>query len=84
MKRTLAIVLGLSLCGVIAAAAQTQAEIDACKPDAFELCPTCIAKATWAKIVGHKIDRACFFACFKQYRKQLSPACDQVMRNHRH
>ena len=76
MKRILGIVLGITLCGVLAAMAQTAQERTACRDDVFSLCSAAqIARAT----VG---DRQGIYACFKQHRRELSRGCDRVLKTH--
>lgn len=76
MRALLAIIVGITLCGVFAAAAQTARERAACRGDAFRLCTAAqIALAT----VG---DRQGIYACFAQHRRELSRACDRVLKNY--
>jgi len=76
MKCILGVVLGIALCGVPAAMAQTAQESAACRGDVFRLCTAAqIALAT----VG---DRHGIYACFKKHRHDLSKACDRVLKNH--
>jgi hypothetical protein len=58
------------------AAAQTSSERQACKPDVFRLCS---AGEIAAAALG---DRAGIYACFRAHRRDLSPACDRVLKNH--
>lgn len=76
MKRALIVALGITLCGALAAMAQTVQERAACRGDVFRLCTAAqIALAT----VG---DRHGIYACFKQHRRELSKACDRVLKSH--
>lgn len=56
--------------------AQTAKEKAACRPDVFRLCA---AGAIAAAALG---DRQGIYECFKQHRRELSRACDRVLRNH--
>jgi hypothetical protein len=76
MKRIVCIVLGITLCGVLAAVAQTAQERAACRGDVFRLCTAAqIALAT----VG---DRGGVYACFAAHRRELSRGCDRVLKSH--
>jgi hypothetical protein len=76
MKRMICIALGIMLCAVPAAVAQTGQERAACRGDAFRLCtPAQIALAA----VG---DRQGIYACFAQHRNELSRRCDRVLKLH--
>jgi len=66
----------ITLAGADAAAAQTAAERTACRPDVFRLCA---AGAIAAAAVG---DRQGIYDCFQEHRRQLSRACDRVLRSH--
>jgi hypothetical protein len=83
MIRTLVIVAGVALVTIVARAqAQSDAEQAACKPDALTLCPRCVAAAIGAKLTGRPVNRVCFYLCFRAHRRELSPACDAVLRSH--
>lgn len=76
MKRVIAIVFGIGMCGIISAAAQTGQEKAACRPDAFRLC-------SFADLLRAGMgDREGIFQCFKQHRRELSPPCDRVLKSH--
>lgn len=77
MMRTLVIVAGVALCAIVAQArAQTASERAACKPDVFRLCTASqIAAAALGKRDG-------IYACFAAHRRELSPACDAVLKTH--
>jgi hypothetical protein len=61
-----------TVCG---AEAQTAQERAACRGDVFRLCTAAqIALAT----VG---DRRGIYACFKQHRREVSRACDRVLKS---
>lgn len=78
MKRVLVFVLVVTCTSAIAAEtrAQTTSERAACKPDVFRLCA---AKEIAAAALG---DRVGIYACFRAHRRDLSPACDRVLKNH--
>jgi hypothetical protein len=75
MKRVFAVVLIMLAAGADAAA-QTASERQACKPDVFRLCS---AADIAAAAIG---DRAGIYACFREHRRDLSPACDRVLKAH--
>jgi hypothetical protein len=78
MKPVLAFVLAVTFAVAAAAEAraQTASERQACKPDVFRLCA---AGEIAAAALG---DRTAIYACFRAHRRDLSPACDRVLKNH--
>jgi len=74
MVRIVAIV-GIMLCAA-AAEAQTSAERAACRPDVFRLCS---AEQIALAAMG---DRSGIYACFREHRRDLSRACDRVLKAH--
>ncbi len=81
MKHVLGLVLAATLGGgavaaVVEARAQSASERAACKPDVFRLCA---AGQIAAAALG---DRSGIYACFRAHRRDLSPACDRVLKNH--
>lgn len=76
MKAAALIAFVITLAAATGTAAQSAAEIAACKPDVFRLCTAGqIARA----IVG---DRRGVYACFSQHRRDLSRRCDHVLKKH--
>lgn len=66
-------IIGVLFAGV--SHAQTATEIKACKPDALRLCS---GGAVLAAMLG---DRQYVFACLtREHRRELSPACDRVLK----
>lgn len=76
MKRILVIACGITLCGILAAVAQTAQERAACRGDVFHLCT---AAQIGLAAVGN---RQGIYACFREHRRELSTACDRVLKNH--
>lgn len=82
MNRSLAWIAALAvtvfaLCAsALPCAAQTAAERAACKPDAQRLCS---AGTMLAAALG---DRQYIYACFAAHRRELSKACDRVLKSH--
>lgn len=76
MKRVLAIALAVMFAATVDAAAQTSSERQACKPDVFRLCS---AGEIAAAALG---DRTGIYACFRAHRRDVSAACDRVLKNH--
>lgn len=74
------IIIGIIVFALCAgsASAQTAAEKSACKADAYRFCTACIPGAV-ATLGGN---RQCFYDCFSAHRRQLSRACDRVMKSH--
>lgn len=66
----------VSLAVITAAGAQTAAERAACRPDVFRLCT---AGQIALAALG---DRQGIYECFRQHRRELSRACDRVLRKH--
>ena len=66
MRKLSALALVLTIAAPLPAFAYTQAEADACTPDAFRLCQQAMP------------DAGRVAACLAQNKKQLSPACGAV------
>jgi type II secretory pathway component PulL len=66
MRKLSALAFVLTIAAPLPALAYTQAEADACSPDAFRLCQQAIPDV-------HRVAD-----CLAQNKKQLSPACNAV------
>lgn len=74
MQRTAAIVIGIMLCGIIAAyayPAPSPSEIAACTGDAFRLC-----------IPQTGFDRTAIFLCLRASKRSMSAGCRAVFERH--
>jgi len=66
MRNLCAVAFCLAMMAPLSAAAYTQADADACTPDAFRLCGAAIPDATRVQ------------QCLEQNMRRLSPACRSV------
>jgi hypothetical protein len=67
------VVIALAV-GLARAAEPTQAQVDACRPDALRLCPM---QAASSLVTGN---RSAVVACMMAHRAQLSPQCREAFR----